>query len=115
MRQLGAARTSAFFGSAPFIGSIISIIMFGEIPTLQFYISLPIMIIGAILIIGEKHEHIHIHEYLQHDHKHSHDDHHHNHVHEDGFIGEHSHAHKHEKIEHEHPHMPDTHHRHKHG
>lgn len=114
LRQLGAARTSAFFGSAPFIGSIISIAVFGEMPTVQFFISLPIMIIGAILIIGEKHQHIHTHEYMQHDHKHSHDDLHHNHVHKDGFIGEHSHIHEHDNLEHEHPHMPDIHHRHKH-
>lgn len=114
MRQLGAARTSAFFGSAPFIGAIISIVIFGESPAPQFYISLPVMIIGAILIIKEKHQHIHIHENIQHDHKHSHDDLHHNHVHEDGFLGVHSHAHLHERIEHDHPHMPDTHHRHNH-
>ncbi len=114
LRQLGVARTSAFFGSAPFIGSIISIMVFGEIPTLQFFISLPIMIVGAILIIGEKHEHMHIHEYLQHDHMHRHDDLHHNHAHDDGFSGAHSHAHVHEAIVHSHPHMPDIHHRHKH-
>lgn len=114
MRQLGAARTSAFFGSAPFIGAIISIVVFQESPALQFYISLPIMMIGAILIIKEKHQHIHIHENIQHDHKHRHDDLHHNHVHENGFTGEHSHAHMHERLEHDHPHMPDTHHRHNH-
>ncbi len=54
MRRLGAARTSAFFGSAPFIGSIVSILAFGEAPAFQFYISLPVMVIGAMLIIGEK-------------------------------------------------------------
>lgn len=74
LRQLGAARTGAFFGSAPFIGSIISIVFLKEIPTLQFFISLPIMIIGALLIIGERHGHIHLHEDTAHDHLHRHDD-----------------------------------------
>ena len=114
LRELGAARTSAFFGTAPFIGSIISVVFLGEIPAMQFFISLPIMVIGAILIIGEKHEHIHVHDILEHDHKHRHDDLHHIHKHEDGFMGEHSHSHVHEKFVHEHPHMPDIHHRHKH-
>ncbi len=115
MRHLGAARTSAFFGTAPFIGSFISIILFGEIPGLQFYISLPLMIAGAVLIAGEKHAHMHIHRLTEHDHKHRHDDLHHNHVHGDGFCGEHSHPHVHEPMEHEHAHMPDIHHRHTHS
>jgi len=114
MRHLGAARTGAFFGSAPFIGVIVSIILFNETPALQFYISLPVMVVGAILIIGEKHAHTHIHEHLEHDHRHRHDDLHHTHAHADGFTGEHSHLHTHEKLEHEHPHTPDTHHRHTH-
>jgi drug/metabolite transporter (DMT)-like permease len=114
MRQLGAARTSAFFGTAPFIGSIISIVFFGEIPAIQFYISLPLMIAGAALILGERHIHMHIHEPIEHDHKHRHDDLHHSHMHEDGFSGEHTHLHVHESIEHEHPHLPEIHHRHRH-
>ena len=115
MRHLGAARTSAFFGTAPFIGSIISIIVFGEIPALQFYISLPLMIAGAVLILRERHHHRHTHELIEHDHKHEHDDLHHGHLHENGFTGEHTHMHIHTQIEHEHAHMPDIHHRHSHS
>lgn len=115
MRQLGAARTSAFFGSAPFIATIVSIMLFGENPALQFYISLPLMIIGAVLILGERHNHMHMHAAIEHDHKHRHDDLHHNHVHDNGFIGEHAHPHIHAQTEHDHAHMPDIHHRHSHG
>jgi drug/metabolite transporter (DMT)-like permease len=114
MRHLGAARASAFFGTAPFIGAVVSVILFAESPALQFYISIPIMIAGAVLISGEKHRHRHLHPYMEHDHKHRHDDLHHNHVHEDGFTGEHSHPHVHEAMEHDHAHLPDIHHRHQH-
>ena len=115
MRHLGAARTSAFFGTAPFIGSIISIILFGEIPSMQFYISLPLMIAGAAMIFGERHNHRHTHLFVEHDHRHRHDDLHHGHHHEDGFSGAHTHLHVHAQFEHAHAHMPDIHHRHNHS
>lgn len=114
MRHLGAARTSAFFGIAPFIGAIISVAVFREVLSTQFFISLPLMTAGAILIISEKHSHMHFHETLEHNHKHRHDDLHHNHLHDDGFSGEHAHIHTHECLEHGHPHTPDIHHRHRH-
>jgi drug/metabolite transporter (DMT)-like permease len=114
MRSMGAARTSAFFGTAPFIGALISVLLFGEAPALQFYLSLPLLMIGAVLILGEKHGHLHMHTSLQHDHMHTHDDYHHGHAHPDGFSGQHAHPHCHENIEHAHPHLPDIHHRHIH-
>jgi Permeases of the drug/metabolite transporter (DMT) superfamily len=114
MRHLGAARAGAFFGTAPFIGTIISIVIFGEAPALQFYISLPLMIVGAVLILGERHSHRHIHEFVAHDHKHRHDGLHHVHPHENGVSGEHAHPHVHDRLEHAHPHLPDIHHRHRH-
>ena len=46
MRCLGAARTSALFGSAPFVGMLMSLFLFREIPGVLFFISLPIMILG---------------------------------------------------------------------
>ncbi len=114
MRNMGAARAGAFFATAPFIGSLISILTFGEIPAVQFYISLPLMITGAVLILGEKHGHMHVHECVEHDHKHRHDDLHHNHRHEIGCLEEHSHSHIHENLIHDHSHLPDIHHRHSH-
>jgi drug/metabolite transporter (DMT)-like permease len=46
-RYLGAARTSAYYAISPFIGVGLSFIMFLEIPTISFIISLLIMIIGT--------------------------------------------------------------------
>ncbi len=52
-RHLGAARTSAYYAAAPFIGSLISIIFLKENPTIFFLIAFIIMTIGAILAIRE--------------------------------------------------------------
>lgn len=48
-RLLGAARTSAYYGVAPFISAIFSLIVFKEIPTAPYFISLIFMAIGAYL------------------------------------------------------------------
>jgi len=114
MRNLGAARTSAFFGAAPFVGALLSFLLLNELPNVLFYISLPIMILGAYLILGEEHAHSHTHESIEHEHRHRHDDNHHTHLHEDGADLEHAHMHRHEPVRHDHAHTPDTHHRHKH-
>ncbi len=117
MRDLGSTRTSALFGTAPFIGAILSFILLRDTPSLMFYISLPIMIIGTILLLKEEHIHAHIHKALQHEHRHNHTDGHHDHEHtvEQVIInGYHSHMHTHKAIEHVHPHSPDINHRHAH-
>lgn len=115
MRDLGSTRTSALFGTAPFIGSILSFILIRDIPSGMFFISLPIMIIGAVFLLKEEHQHQHIHEIIEHEHRHNHDDGHHNHEHFDEQIkGYHSHFHMHRGIEHNHPHSPDINHRHVH-
>ncbi|GLC29271.1 DMT family transporter [Clostridium omnivorum] len=117
MRNLGSARTSALFGTSPFIGVILAFILLREIPTVMFLVSLPIMIFGTVLLLKEEHCHKHIHEATIHEHRHCHEDNHHDHVHLPGEIpanGYHSHVHEHKEIEHEHQHMPDIHHRHTH-
>lgn len=48
-RILGAARTSAYYAVAPFIGVILSFIIFGHIPGFVYFIALALMIIGAWL------------------------------------------------------------------
>ncbi len=48
-RLLGAARTSAYYAVAPFIGTILSLIIFKEIPHYSYFIALGLMIIGAWL------------------------------------------------------------------
>lgn len=113
-RQLGAARTSAFYAAAPFIGVLFSWIVFGSKILLSFLLALLIMLTGTYFAVFEKHKHIHVHEQEVHEHKHSHNDGHHNHTHDIEITGEHSHLHTHENIEHRHAHTPDIHHRHKH-
>jgi len=112
MRSLGSARTSALFGTAPFIGAILSFILYKELPDLIFLIALPVMILGTVFLLKEKHNHMHFHEHLIHEHKHTHDDGHHNHIHDNEISLPHSHIHEHKAIEHEHPHTPDIHHNH---
>ena len=113
-RELGAARTSAYYAIAPFVGTTLSFIIFSQPLTVSFVVALLIMVIGAYLAAVEKHDHLHTHEEVEHDHRHSHDDNHHNHHHEPDFIGEHSHIHVHSKTTHDHKHTPDIHHIHSH-
>ncbi len=48
-RILGAARTSAYYAVAPFIGTILSLIIFRETPHYTYFIALGLMIVGAWL------------------------------------------------------------------
>ncbi|MBQ8310607.1 MAG: DMT family transporter [Clostridia bacterium] len=48
-RMLGAARTSAYYAVAPFIGTLLSLIVFRELPQITYLIALLFMIIGAWL------------------------------------------------------------------
>lgn len=115
LRGLGAARTSALFGTAPFMGAALSLVIFRASPGMFFVASVPLMVAGAVLVLGEKHHHAHVHEALDHDHRHRHDDGHHLHRHPGMALHHaHSHLHRHEPITHAHPHVPDIHHRHRH-
>jgi len=111
MRGLGAARTSALYGTAPLAGVLLSIVIFGELPSFLFIIAAVLMIGGALLLINEQHAHTHIHTALIHEHSHTRDDPAHGH---DDLDKTHSHEHEHPAEEHEHDHMPDIHHRHGH-
>lgn len=53
-RILGASRTSAYYAVAPFIGVILSLIIFREIPGNIFIIALLLMMIGAWLSSQDK-------------------------------------------------------------
>ena len=48
-RLLGASRTSAYYAIAPFIGVFLSLIIFQEIPGINFFIALVFMLLGAWL------------------------------------------------------------------
>lgn len=45
-RYLGASRTSAYYALTPFIGVILSLVLFREMPTVNFWIALVVMGIG---------------------------------------------------------------------
>ncbi len=53
-RTLGAARTSAYYAIAPFIGTLLSLLIFRELPPYTYFIALALMIIGAWLCSGDQ-------------------------------------------------------------
>ena len=53
-RYIGAAKTSAFYALAPFIGAFISLILFPKIPSLLFIISFITMAAGAYLAVEKE-------------------------------------------------------------
>ena len=53
-RHLGASKTSAFYAVNPFIGSILSLIIFKDMPNFNFVIALVIMMIATIFIVKEE-------------------------------------------------------------
>ena len=90
-KDLGAAKTSAYYSIAPFLGVAFGVLMLGERPAAQFYIGLAIMVIATVLMIKDT-------IVLQHTHEHSHI---HNHPHRHGDV---VHSHEHEHI-HVHTHI----------
>lgn len=117
MRNLGAARTGTLFATAPFVGAVFSFILLREQPSFLFFVSLPLMILGVVLMLNESHSHAHSHELVEHDHCHSHPDIHHLHEHDSNSSEAaliHAHWHTHPSVVHLHDHTPDLHHRHTH-
>jgi drug/metabolite transporter (DMT)-like permease len=116
LRDLGTARTGAYFSAAPFFGAILAILLQGETISWQLVVASLLMAVGVWLHITEHHAHLHAHDAQEHTHPHSHDEHHH-HSHDFAWDGRepHTHAHVHEPLIHAHPHYPDVHHRHPHS
>lgn len=117
LRQLGTARTGAYFSVAPFFGTLLAIGLLGEPVTLQLVLAGALMILGVWLHLTERHEHAHAHEGVAHEHAHEHGgDPHHDHAHEPPVATgtRHSHWHTHAPLTHSHPHFPDMHHGHRH-
>ena len=87
-KDLGAAKTSAYYSVAPFLGVAFSMILLKERPSLQFFVALIIMIFSTILMVKDTIE-------LQHTHEHRHGDLVHTHLHtHSGDSEEHGHEHK---------------------
>lgn len=114
LRQLGTARTGAYFAVAPFVGAVLALLG-GEPLTPALLAAGLLMGAGVWLHLSERHAHTHEHEAMDHDHLHEHDAHH-QHLHADGQVvhAKHAHPHRHEPLRHGHAHYPDAHHRHRH-
>lgn len=105
-KELGAAKTSAYYSIAPFLGVAFSMLLIGERPGLQFYVALILMAISTVFMVKDTvalqhthvHTHTHTHEHrhgnLVHTHEHTHT-HEHLHVHE-GDETVHSHKYRHD-------------------
>ncbi len=115
LRELGTARTGAYFSVAPFFGAALSVALLAERPSLAFWSAATLMALGVWLHVSERHAHGHAHEAMDHEHPHVHDAHH-THVHDFPWDSRepHVHPHRHEPLVHDHPHDPDLHHRHRH-
>ena len=116
LRDLGTARTGAYFSTAPFAGALLSVALLGEPVTWPLALAATLMAWGVWLHLTEHHAHRHVHRPMDHEHEHEHDEHH-RHVHEPPLAPgtRHTHVHHHDAMTHAHEHFPDAHHRHDHG
>jgi len=114
LREIGSARTSTWFATGPFIGTILSVLVLGERPSGEYWVAALVMLSGMGFLYGEMHRHLHQHERITHAHPHEHDEHHQHGHRDEALTGEHDHLHTHEPIMHSHVHWPDIHHRHIH-
>ncbi len=82
-KDLGAAKTSAFYSVAPFLGVGFSFLFLGEKPGVQFYLALAVMILSTVIMVkdtmgkeamlpGYAHSHAHKHGNTVHTHQHRH-------------------------------------------
>ena len=55
-RYLGAARTSAYYAVAPFIGVLLSLVIFREWPGWLFFAALAVMIVATVLVTKDQAE-----------------------------------------------------------
>ena len=53
-RMLGAARTSAYYAIAPFIGTLLSLVIFRDVPHYTYFIALGLMVVGAWLCSSDE-------------------------------------------------------------
>ena len=67
LRNLGAARTTAYFSTAPFVGALVSLVWLREPVTIQMALAA----VGVWLHLTERHEHRHHHPELEHSHEHA--------------------------------------------
>jgi len=112
-KDLGAAKTSAYYSIAPFLGVAFGMLILGERPTIQFYVALIVMIFSTYFMIKDtielqhthEHTHTHTHEHRHGDTVHSHEHTHtHTHIHVHGEDSN-NHEHNHKSMPHDHLHL----------
>lgn len=74
-KDLGEAKTSAYYSIAPFWGVAFSMLLLGERPSIQFFIALVIMLVSTVLMVKDtitlQHAHMHNHgDLANHEHEH---------------------------------------------
>ena len=66
-RDLGAAKTSAYYAVAPFVGAFLSFVLTGEKLSGIYFVALIVMIIGTVFVvldtIARHHAHLHVHTF----------------------------------------------------
>ena len=112
-KDLGAAKTSAYYSIAPFLGVAFGMMLLGERPAIQFYAAFIIMIVSTYFMVKDTielqhthqhnhtHTHAHSHGELTHTHEHTHT---HTHLHTHGEDAD-NHGHPHGEMPHEHLHI----------
>ena len=116
-KELGAAKTSAYYAVAPFIGVALSMLILGERPVCFFYLGLAVMAAATWMMVKDTvclqhthphshvHTHAHCHDGVVHTHEHIHT-HAHTHIHGED---ESAHGHSHKDMEgHTHTHTGST-------
>ena len=113
-KDLGAAKTSAYYSIAPFLGVVFSVVLLGEKPKIQFYVALAVMVISTYLMVKDTVQLQHTHEH-EHEHAHTHEHRHGDtvHTHEHTHIHSHPHVHNGDSEDHTHRHTP-AYHQHSH-
>ena len=113
-KELGAAKTSAWYSIAPFLGVVFGIVLLGERPDGRFFLGLGLMVLATLLMVFDtislqhthEHAHTHCHEHRHGDQLHTHA---HTHIHAHTHVhgaDEATHDHQHTVIEnHDHPHF----------
>lgn len=102
-KTLGAAKTSAYYAVAPFIGAFLSFVLLHEALTISYAMALLVMILGTVLVAIDTLAHSHVHKHI-HTITHTHDGSKHTHTitHSHGhnhYISDNKHGHKHSAIE----------------
>ena len=106
-KTLGAAKTSAYYAVAPFIGAALSFVFLHEKLTGMYLVALAVMAAGTALVVADTlirshthpHQHVYTHTHggVTHTHTVTHTHDHHHYIHEDA----HGHHHAKEELEHE--------------